>query len=985
MHENDYYISDAASALRIKCHSISVNDTESLDERFKFTHTLNFAVMGYKNQEDLQGNYYVVIKDKDGEYYLLNPDFPMRVTYTFTCDSSNLRTEFEISTPSNLPIMHIENFAPWATAQFTSGNTMYKWVNLAPASAITASGDLDTFICDYEDEFECVDYSNCVVKQILLNETAFSTFSADDAYVRFTNDGFKEIDFIKNSASFTETFDGDKIVHSLKFKIPFTSDTQWQNKLLDFQTNKYAVIVRTTCGSVILSGFGHGLQPSYTINASTAASNYIEITLSDLHDQGRLIYLLDEVTETADTRTTWNYVSTEWECIHDNEAKYLLQQEFNIFGNPINHYKCLEGYEEKYSYLGDALVGTYEDSSLNHFAPEGNACADTDCRVDVSVTELRFIKSGQTKSFTIRSNKSKWSILPKASDTEYLTITPQSGLSRHIFTVSVTNLHTASTSPWNSYLRVLACDGEATRINITVEKNSDTYYFPQGTRYSIGVDGGTIRVNKTMCCTSVVVGAASQGSITNVQNQEGYISFKVEPNTECSARTLTLQALMCDEAEITLYVDQEGIDCSGDLFRLDYADGTSCGMACTAGTAITSNLINNCYYGNANLITNADIGDCCRVISPYAFNDAVMLETVTIGASIQKIDYQAFGSTSLTSMTINAVTPPELVYQINPYIQEINVPCESLAQYQAASVWSQYANIIHGIGCGTQYRTISGTPYCQGYDKWVDVESQKSDDGGTTWTTTATTPTLVESDSTDCGWTPPTPVDYNTMYLTFVAEESCAFGFISYVNNYPQYSLNSGASWTTITNSGQTTPTIQAGQRVMWRCNATVGSVLSFDGGIGRFLTSGRFHAEGNIMSMLWGDDFVNKSSDLKSDSTFYALFDVTSITNAENLILPATTLLPWCYSSLFSGCGLLQKAPVLSATTLEEYCYLSMFHSCTVLNEITCYATNIAAQDCTSAWMTNVNGSGTFRTPSSTPWTTGQNGIPNNFTRVNL
>ena len=50
------------------------------------------------------------------------------------------------------------------------------------------------------------------------------------------------------------------------------------------------------------------------------------------------------------------------------------------------------------------------------------------------------------------------------------------------------------------------------------------------------------------------------------------------------------------------------------------------------------------------------------------------------------------------------------------------------------------------------YRTISGDPYCNGYDKYVDVDSQVSYDNGRTWETTATTATLVERDSADCGY-----------------------------------------------------------------------------------------------------------------------------------------------------------------------------------------------------------------------------------------
>ena len=57
--------------------------------------------------------------------------------------------------------------------------------------------------------------------------------------------------------------------------------------------------------------------------------------------------------------------------------------------------------------------------------------------------------------------------------------------------------------------------------------------------------------------------------------------------------------------------------------------------------------------------------------------------------------------------------------------------------------------------CGYRTRTTSGTAYCTGYDKYVDVYRQVSTDYGNTWTTTATTPTLVELNSEDCGYIPP--------------------------------------------------------------------------------------------------------------------------------------------------------------------------------------------------------------------------------------
>ena len=88
----------------------------------------------------------------------------------------------------------------------------------------------------------------------------------------------------------------------------------------------------------------------------------------------------------------------------------------------------------------------------------------------------------------------------------------------------------------------------------------------------------------------------------------------------------------------------------------------------------------------------------------------------------------------------------------------IYVPCESLEAYKTANGWSYYASRIQGISpCEPQYRTTSGDPYCDGYDKYIDVYNQVSYDGGNTWQTTATTPSMVEHNSTYCGYVPPSP------------------------------------------------------------------------------------------------------------------------------------------------------------------------------------------------------------------------------------
>lgn len=99
--------------------------------------------------------------------------------------------------------------------------------------------------------------------------------------------------------------------------------------------------------------------------------------------------------------------------------------------------------------------------------------------------------------------------------------------------------------------------------------------------------------------------------------------------------------------------------------------------------------------------------------------------------------------------------------------------------------------------------------------------------------------------------------------------------------------------------------------------------------------------------------------------------------------ILPAMTLSAECYEAMFGGCSNLIKAPVLPATQVQYQSYSSMFSGCTNLNSITCLATGLGYGS-TSNWVSNVASTGTFiKAASMNNWTTGVNGIPENWTVV--
>ncbi len=195
---------------------------------------------------------------------------------------------------------------------------------------------------------------------------------------------------------------------------------------------------------------------------------------------------------------------------------------------------------------------------------------------------------------------------------------------------------------------------------------------------------------------------------------------------------------------------------------------------------------------------------------------------------------------------------------------------------------------------------------------------------------------------------------YSTMYITFEALEDGTFSFTGKgKGDNIQYSKDNGATWTSL--ASNETVSVVTGDKVMWKSTITPSSEI----GIGKFSSTGGFKAHGNVMSLLFGDDFVGQTDLTGKNYVFNDLFARSSgLIDASNLILPATTLsdrcycgmfykctslttapeLPAtilaveCYNIMFSGCENLTSAPKLPATTLAERCYTNMFELCTSL-----------------------------------------------------
>lgn len=199
-------------------------------------------------------------------------------------------------------------------------------------------------------------------------------------------------------------------------------------------------------------------------------------------------------------------------------------------------------------------------------------------------------------------------------------------------------------------------------------------------------------------------------------------------------------------------------------------------------------------------------------------------------------------------------------------------------------------------------------------------------------------------------------------YLHVTAVESGLISILNYGTNATTTKPNidysrDGKNWITL---DVKTISIDIGETVYFKgINNTIANKTE---GYTTIRCTFKCHFGGNIMSLLYGDDFEDKLSLAGKTHCFYALFSsCTGMITAPklpaielgqncyyymfqkctNLInppkLPATELEQGCYSTMFRECTGMITAPELPAINLKRACYTSMFNGCTSIKTIYC------------------------------------------------
>lgn len=182
------------------------------------------------------------------------------------------------------------------------------------------------------------------------------------------------------------------------------------------------------------------------------------------------------------------------------------------------------------------------------------------------------------------------------------------------------------------------------------------------------------------------------------------------------------------------------------------------------------------------------------------------------------------------------------------------------------------------------------------------------------------------------GWVIYTPT-YNDQYLTIeslVDNNEIRWKHDS-ISRQIYYSLD-GNNWSSAFSdtSGTLLATLNTGDKLYLKGDHIKGSHNDrcF------FSISGEYNLSGNILSLIYMDDFYEKYS-IQSTECFYGTFSDTPIVSAENLVIPINNVPNSGLRKLFSNCKSLVSADISFISSVEPYGMYDMFSGCTNLKYI--------------------------------------------------
>ena len=432
---NEVYNITSPESYLLTCDDITYSTSSSYSGKYRFESSLEITLQESQNVANyailerlMQDEWLIGFESVEGDKYLLNAEFETLITYSVSFNDS------ELTNPT--------------TIKFTANTNV---PNLTVLSDFKYNNILRDSLCEYQ-----------IGKVVSLQMAA-----ADEVQLVVMNDSFSlnerrpnaivDIEYIPETLSFVEEFDGTVHTQTLTFRIPYKNfQHDFHYNLLTFELNNYYAVLKTLNDKTILGGYALGMQPEYNITAKQdVGSSYIEITLVNKTTSLPLL-----VTDKFDVTTTdgKQYKKVYEECVGKLFSTTLIQQ-LNRFGE-TEGYWCLAGFEQEYADYN--IIGTYHSVYTTQFGfklyNSNIVCTLEPCKIDGLPTNIMFSNVGDSQSYTINSScpitvmendncqidltDNTLTITNGVADGSYTIILIDASGYKHIITVSVSTTQT---------------------------------------------------------------------------------------------------------------------------------------------------------------------------------------------------------------------------------------------------------------------------------------------------------------------------------------------------------------------------------------------------------------------------------------------------------------------------------------------------------------------------------------------------------------
>ena len=188
------------------------------------------------------------------------------------------------------------------------------------------------------------------------------------------------------------------------------------------------------------------------------------------------------------------------------------------------------------------------------------------------------------------------------------------------------------------------------------------------------------------------------------------------------------------------------------------------------------------------------------------------------------------------------------------------------------------------------------------------------------------------------------------------------------------YSINDGSwvdtSYRNADNSPKTitTPSLNTGDKVRWRCESVDGAFSKSYGVTSYFASTANCNVYGNALSLVYGDSFEGEDSVDSSFQTFRESFkNGFKCVNAEYFVFPIDTVHGNMFFDAFYRNAILEKGPALLSSEIQSQALRGMFSGCTSLQSIAILADTVNTSQ--NDWAKSVPSGGVLTKKKGTTW----------------